>query len=66
MMWGGRARESDSLRQSERARERERARDRERKRESKAKYRILRNKCPPPNKRPPSLFVISNYKESEK
>ena len=26
-------------------------------------YRILRNKRPPLNKRPPSLFEITNYKE---
>ena len=26
-------------------------------------YRILHNKRPPPNKRPPSLFVNVNYKE---
>ena len=28
----------------------------------KGNYRILRNKRPPPNKRPP-FFVIGNYKE---
>ena len=26
-------------------------------------YRIVRNKRPPPNKHPPFLFEITNYKE---
>ena len=30
---------------------------------SKFNYRILRNKRPPPNKLPSSLFEIANYKE---